>query len=303
MQGRRRPHQRRRVGRVRRRRRRGRGGRPTTGIRAGGRETVAATSSPTRWPSEGDETQTGFGFSVGRAPADLDVDEAADDAAERATRLLGRHQAADRAPHRRARPLRHRPVPRHRRRDAQRRGRAQGPLAVRRPARRGRRRRRCVTLVDDPTDVRAFTAADHRRRGPGHPPQRARRRRRARRLRAQRLHAPAGPARRRTGSAVRGGFKQHARRSAARPSSLLPGDRRPGRAARRRRRRRAGAGGLRAALGRQPGQRRLLHRRRGPAHPGRRAGRAGAGVHHRLHAPADAARRAWRSAPTSSGCR
>jgi PmbA protein len=35
------------------------------------------------------DTKTGFGFSVGREPSELDVDAAASDAAERATRLLG----------------------------------------------------------------------------------------------------------------------------------------------------------------------------------------------------------------------
>ena len=39
--------------------------------------------------AEGDETQTGFGFSIGRGPQVLDTDKAAADAAERATRLLG----------------------------------------------------------------------------------------------------------------------------------------------------------------------------------------------------------------------
>lgn len=38
---------------------------------------------------DGDETQTGGGYSVGRAPGDLDVDKAAADAVERSTRLLG----------------------------------------------------------------------------------------------------------------------------------------------------------------------------------------------------------------------
>ena len=38
---------------------------------------------------ENGETQTGFGFSVGRSPAELDVSEAAGDAVYRATRLLG----------------------------------------------------------------------------------------------------------------------------------------------------------------------------------------------------------------------
>jgi len=43
---------------------------------------------------DGDETQTGGGYSVGRSPDDLDVDEAADDAVERATRLLGARKPA-----------------------------------------------------------------------------------------------------------------------------------------------------------------------------------------------------------------
>ncbi len=43
---------------------------------------------------DGEETQTGSGYSVGRGPADLDVAEAAADAVERATRLLGARKAA-----------------------------------------------------------------------------------------------------------------------------------------------------------------------------------------------------------------
>ena len=39
--------------------------------------------------SEGDETQTGFGYSVGRAPDELDVEKAAAMAVSRATRMLG----------------------------------------------------------------------------------------------------------------------------------------------------------------------------------------------------------------------
>ncbi|MBU6242348.1 MAG: TldD/PmbA family protein, partial [Acidobacteria bacterium] len=38
---------------------------------------------------DGDETQTGFGFSVGRSPAEFDLPRAAREAADRATRLLG----------------------------------------------------------------------------------------------------------------------------------------------------------------------------------------------------------------------
>lgn len=39
--------------------------------------------------SEGDETQTGFSFAIGRRPSDLDLERVAHEAAVRATRLLG----------------------------------------------------------------------------------------------------------------------------------------------------------------------------------------------------------------------
>ncbi len=60
----------------------------TAGIRSSGRESACYVGA---YPlaTDGDETKTGFGFSVGREPADLDVDAAAVDAARRATRLLG----------------------------------------------------------------------------------------------------------------------------------------------------------------------------------------------------------------------
>jgi PmbA protein len=45
---------------------------------------------------EGAETQTGYGWSIGRAPDDLDVDRAATMAADRATRLLGATKPASR---------------------------------------------------------------------------------------------------------------------------------------------------------------------------------------------------------------
>ena len=60
----------------------------TSGIRAVGRDSGCYLSV---WSlaSEGDDTQTGFGFSVGRNLEDLDLRQAADDAVERAVRLLG----------------------------------------------------------------------------------------------------------------------------------------------------------------------------------------------------------------------
>ncbi|MEY2460940.1 MAG: PmbA protein [Acidimicrobiaceae bacterium] len=60
----------------------------STGIRTAARETAAYIMASVL-AAEGDETQTGFGFSVGRDPRDLDLDKAAADAADRATRMLG----------------------------------------------------------------------------------------------------------------------------------------------------------------------------------------------------------------------
>jgi len=60
----------------------------TTGIRSVGRETSCYVATYAM-ASDGGDTQTGFGFSVGREPSDLDPARAAADAAERATRMLG----------------------------------------------------------------------------------------------------------------------------------------------------------------------------------------------------------------------
>jgi PmbA protein len=61
---------------------------------------IAVTSRRTRCylfvhavAGDGDDTQTGFGYSVGRAPVDLDLEAAASDAVDRATRLLGAKKA------------------------------------------------------------------------------------------------------------------------------------------------------------------------------------------------------------------
>ena len=60
----------------------------TTGIRSTSRETGCFLSAYALAEQDG-ETQTGFGFSLGRAPGDLDVEAVAADAAERSTRMLG----------------------------------------------------------------------------------------------------------------------------------------------------------------------------------------------------------------------
>ncbi len=59
-----------------------------TGIASSTRETGCYLSSYALAEADG-ETQTGFGFSVGRSPSELDIEVAAADAATRATRLLG----------------------------------------------------------------------------------------------------------------------------------------------------------------------------------------------------------------------
>jgi PmbA protein len=65
----------------------------STGIAVAGRSTFCHLSVQAL-ATDGDETKTGYGVSVGREPADVDLDEAAGDAVERATRLLGAVQPA-----------------------------------------------------------------------------------------------------------------------------------------------------------------------------------------------------------------
>tara|TARA_Y100000310_G_scaffold343841_1_gene453418 strand:- start:8426 stop:9784 length:1359 start_codon:yes stop_codon:yes gene_type:complete len=60
----------------------------TTGIRSTSRETGCLLSANALAEHDG-ETQTGFGFSLGREPGDLDIEVASREAAERATRMLG----------------------------------------------------------------------------------------------------------------------------------------------------------------------------------------------------------------------
>ncbi|MFK8024276.1 MAG: TldD/PmbA family protein [Ilumatobacter sp.] len=64
----------------------------TNGIRSAGRENGCYVSVSTLADEgEGDdaETQTGFGFSVGKSPDEFDLERAAKEASDRATRLLG----------------------------------------------------------------------------------------------------------------------------------------------------------------------------------------------------------------------
>lgn len=63
----------------------------TTGIRTTGRDSSCYLAT-NAMASEGSDTQTGFGFSVGREPSELDALVAAADAASRATRMLGATQ-------------------------------------------------------------------------------------------------------------------------------------------------------------------------------------------------------------------
>ena len=60
----------------------------STGIASTSRRTACYLSAEAI-AGEGDDTQTGGGYSVGRGPSDLDVERAAADAVLRATRLLG----------------------------------------------------------------------------------------------------------------------------------------------------------------------------------------------------------------------
>jgi len=67
----------------------------STGVRAHVRRTVCSVYAYAL-AGEGAETQTGYGYSVGRHPDELDVAKAANMAAERATQMLGAKQPASR---------------------------------------------------------------------------------------------------------------------------------------------------------------------------------------------------------------
>jgi len=67
----------------------------TEGVRATTRRTVCSIVA-SALAGEGTETQTGSGYSVARAPEDLDMAKAVGDAADKATRLLGARKPASR---------------------------------------------------------------------------------------------------------------------------------------------------------------------------------------------------------------
>src|SRR3954463_383138 len=67
----------------------------STGVRAHVRRTVCSIYAYAL-AGEGSETQTGYGYSVGRHPDELDVAKAANMAAERATQMLGAKQPTSR---------------------------------------------------------------------------------------------------------------------------------------------------------------------------------------------------------------
>ena len=130
----------------------------TAGVRHASRDSgcYVATYS---LASEGDDTQTGFGFSVGRAPQSLEVQQAAADAIDRATRLLGAQKAGSERltvvldPFVTAQflgiigsTLSAESVLKGRSLFADRLGESVGAA--------------CLTLIDDPTDPEAFTATD-----------------------------------------------------------------------------------------------------------------------------------------------
>ena len=237
-----------------------------TGIRTSSRSTACYVATYCL-ATEGDETQTGFGFSVGREPSDLDLSVAAADAARRATRLLG----ATKPPSARVTVVLDPYV------TAQLLGILGGTLSGE-AVQKGRSlfadrlgedvASPLVTLDRRPHQPVGLHRVGHRRRGARLTAQLAHRGRRAPAVRAQRLHGPQGR------------HPLHRQRGASRvrlhPGRGLPGAQpgarvaRPGRDPAPGGRRRADLVGGRPALGGQPRERRLLDRRRGAAHLRRR---------------------------------
>ena len=261
---------------------------PPPASRTSGRETGVLPVASARWPTTATRPRPASASRSGAQPGRPRPRQGgAATAADRATRAARRHQARQPAGHRRARPVRHRPVPRHPRLDAERRGRAEGPLAVRRPRRRGGGR-----------------AAPHAGRRP-HQPARLHRHARS----TARAWPPGATSlidggvlqqfvhRRYSGPPERHGLDRqrrprrlqvHARRAAAWPCSLVPGTRSQAELI-------ADVDdgvliqmvqGLHSGVNPVSGD--FSTGAEGLLIRGGAAGRAGAGVHHRLHPAADA---------------
>ena len=162
----------------------------TTGIRESGRENGCYVSVSSL-ADDGDETQTGFGFSVARRPELVRPRQGGRRCRRPGDPPARRDEAGEQAPDRRARPVRHGAVPRRDLLDAQRRERRQGPQPVpRAPRRAGRGEHRDARRrPDEPGRLHRHR---RRRRGPGGPPQRPDRRRRAAAVRALQLLGPPG---------------------------------------------------------------------------------------------------------------
>ena len=140
-----------------------------------------------------------------------------------------------------------------------------------------------------PDRPRRLRGGPLRRRGAGLPAHRADRRRRPAGVPVQHLRGPPG----RDGLDRLGGAGRLQERARCRGPGPVGSSRArlgPGRDPGPGRRRPAGPVGLRGALAVSTHQRRLLGRGRGHDHPGRGAGRAGPGDHHRLDPPAHAPR-------------
>jgi PmbA protein len=131
----------------------------STGVEASASRTTCSVAS-FALAGDGADTRTGYGFSAGRSFADLDVDVAASDAAERAVRLLGATQPRSTRLPVVLDPLVTRSLL------AIIGGALSGEAIVKgRSMFVGRFRERVgashVTLVDDPTDAAAFGASSH----------------------------------------------------------------------------------------------------------------------------------------------
>ena len=257
----------------------------STGIRAWGRAGMAHLMVQALAVQDG-ETQIEAGLSVGRELTDLSIDEAADDAVLRSTRLLGSTKPSTQRLTLVLEPrmtatilgivggmLNGEAVLKGRSPFADRAGEAvASPL---------------LTFVDDPTDPRSLGAEAHDGEGL------ARRRNELVMdgvLQGFLHNTYTG---RRSGTASTGSAQRSVASTPSVGAGALGGRAGHGHP-------RGGAGvdraravrhvDGRAALGRQPGVRRLLGGRRGPDDQGRRAGRTDPRGHHRLHHPAAPAR-------------